>query len=48
MRYAPTSIALLLALALCGLAVASLVCWIGTITSGRFLAYTYSRLMAGL
>ena len=28
------------------LAVASLVCWAGAITSGRFLAYTYLRLMA--
>jgi hypothetical protein len=27
------------------LAVASLVCWAGAITSGRFLAYTYVRLM---
>ena len=24
----------------------SLVCWVGAITAGRFLAYTYSRLMA--
>ncbi len=29
-----------------GLAVASLVCWAGTITTGRFLAYTYNRLTA--
>ena len=28
------------------LAAASLVCWGGAITSGRFLAYTYTRLMA--
>ena len=28
------------------LAIASLVCWAGAITSGRLLAYTYSRLMA--
>ena len=28
------------------LAMASLVCWAGVITSGRLLAYTYSRLMA--
>jgi hypothetical protein len=29
------------------LAIASLVCWAGVITSGRLLAYTYSRLMQG-
>ena len=28
------------------LAAASIVCWAGAITAGRFLAYTYSRLMA--
>jgi hypothetical protein len=28
------------------LAIASLVCWAGVITSGRLLAYTYHRLMA--
>jgi hypothetical protein len=28
------------------LAVASLVCWVGAITAGRFLAYTYTRLTA--
>jgi hypothetical protein len=28
------------------LGAASLVCWAGAITSGRLLAYTYSRLMA--
>ena len=28
------------------LAIVSLVCWVGAITSGRFLAYTYSRLTA--
>ena len=28
------------------LAVISLVCWVGAITAGRFLAYTYSRLTA--
>lgn len=28
------------------LALASLVCWAGAITAGRFLAYTYTRLMA--
>jgi hypothetical protein len=28
------------------LAVVSLVCWVGAITAGRFLAYTYSRLTA--
>jgi hypothetical protein len=28
------------------LAVASIVCWAGAITAGRFLAYTYTRLMA--
>lgn len=28
------------------LAIASLVCWVGAITAGRFLAYTYSRLTA--
>jgi hypothetical protein len=27
------------------LAIASLVCWAGAITAGRFLAYTYIRLM---
>jgi hypothetical protein len=27
-------------------AVVSLVCWVGAITAGRFLAYTYSRLTA--
>jgi hypothetical protein len=31
-----------------GLAIASLVCWGGAITSGRLLAYTYRHLMAGL
>jgi hypothetical protein len=30
------------------LAVASLLCWIGVITSGRLLAYTYTRLMQGI
>jgi hypothetical protein len=29
-----------------GLAVASLVCWAGTISAGRLLAYTYNRLTA--
>ena len=29
------------------LAIASLLCWSGVITSGRLLAYTYSRLMQG-
>ena len=29
-----------------GLAAASLVCWAGTITAGRLLAYTYNRLTA--
>jgi hypothetical protein len=29
------------------LAIASLVCWAGVITSGRLLAYTYTRLMQG-
>ena len=29
------------------LAIASLLCWAGVITSGRLLAYTYSRLMQG-
>jgi hypothetical protein len=28
------------------LAAASIVCWAGAITAGRFLAYTYTRLMA--
>jgi hypothetical protein len=28
------------------MAVASLACWIGAITAGRLLAYTYSRLTA--
>jgi hypothetical protein len=28
------------------LAVVSMVCWVGAITAGRFLAYTYSRLTA--
>ena len=28
------------------LAIASLVCWVGAITAGRFLAYTYHRLTA--
>jgi hypothetical protein len=28
-----------------GLAIASIVCWAGAITAGRFLAYTYIRLM---
>jgi hypothetical protein len=28
------------------LAVASIVCWVGAITAGRFLAYTYTRLTA--
>lgn len=28
------------------LAVVSLVCWVGAITAGRFLAYTYTRLTA--
>src|SRR5688572_12326876 len=28
------------------LAIVSLVCWVGAITAGRFLAYTYSRLTA--
>lgn len=28
------------------LAIVSLVCWVGAITTGRFLAYTYSRLTA--
>jgi hypothetical protein len=28
------------------LAIVSMVCWIGAITAGRFLAYTYSRLTA--
>jgi hypothetical protein len=28
------------------MAVVSLVCWVGAITAGRFLAYTYSRLTA--
>ena len=28
------------------LAIISLVCWVGAITAGRFLAYTYTRLMA--
>ena len=28
------------------LAIISLVCWVGAITAGRFLAYTYSRLTA--
>jgi hypothetical protein len=27
------------------LAIASLLCWTGAIFSGRFLAYTYTRLM---
>ena len=31
-----------------GLAIASLVCWAGAITSGRFLAYTYRHLMADM
>jgi hypothetical protein len=30
------------------LAIASLACWAGVITSGRLLAYTYTRLMQGL
>jgi hypothetical protein len=30
-----------------GLAVASLVCWGGAITTGRLLAYTYRHLLAG-
>ena len=29
-----------------GLAAASIFCWAGAITAGRFLAYTYTRLMA--
>ena len=29
------------------MAIASLVCWAGVITSGRLLAYTYHRLMQG-
>ena len=29
------------------LAVASIVCWVGAITSGRLLAYTYTYLLAG-
>jgi hypothetical protein len=29
-----------------GLAIVSMVCWVGAITAGRFLAYTYSRLTA--
>jgi hypothetical protein len=29
------------------LAIASLICWAGVITSGRLLAYTYRRLMQG-
>jgi hypothetical protein len=28
------------------LAIVSMICWIGAITAGRFLAYTYSRLTA--
>jgi len=28
------------------LAIMSLVCWVGAITAGRFLAYTYHRLTA--
>ena len=28
------------------LAAMSLVCWLGAITAGRLLAYTYTRLMA--
>jgi hypothetical protein len=28
------------------LAIVSMVCWVGSITAGRFLAYTYSRLTA--
>jgi hypothetical protein len=28
------------------LAIISLVCWVGAITAGRFLAYTYNRLTA--
>ena len=28
------------------LAIVSMVCWVGAITAGRFLAYTYSRLTA--
>ena len=31
-----------------GLAIVSLVCWGGAITSGRLLAYTYIHLMAGM
>ena len=31
-----------------GLAIASLVCWGGAIFAGRFLAYTYRHLMAGM
>ena len=31
-----------------GLAVASLACWVLTITAGRLLAYTYSRLLVDL
>jgi hypothetical protein len=27
------------------LAIASLLCWAGAVTTGRFLAYTYTRLM---
>ena len=30
------------------LAIWSLICWGGAITSGRFLAYTYRHLMAGM
>ena len=30
-----------------GLAIASLICWGGAITSGRLLAYTYRHLLAG-
>jgi len=28
------------------LAAASILCWVGAITAGRFLAYTYTRLTA--
>jgi len=31
-----------------GLAIASLICWGGAITAGRFLAYTYRHLMADM
>jgi len=31
-----------------GLAWASLICWVGAITSGRLLAYTYRHLLAGM